>query len=77
MSNSRSCGDLTAKIRLTIDASFPVLAAAVTAGQPVTEPVDRSGCLAPSASAHGRPPSFDREKYRARHTVEKRIGLLK
>ncbi|MFI7288403.1 bifunctional DNA primase/polymerase [Streptomyces anulatus] len=28
-------------------------------------------------SAGGRPPSFDREQYKARHTVENRIALLK
>jgi transposase len=28
-------------------------------------------------SAGGRPPVFDREKYKARHKVENRVGLLK
>ncbi|QCX82615.1 Transposase DDE domain protein (plasmid) [Streptomyces sp. YIM 121038] len=38
---------------------------------------DQAGHRRRRGPAGGRPPGFDREKYKARHKVENRIGLLK
>ncbi|MFE7517639.1 IS5 family transposase, partial [Streptomyces sp. NPDC057540] len=126
----RSRDGLTTKIHLAVDASFHVLATAVTAGQrgdaplftelmnrirvprpsggrPRTRPAhvladrayssreiraylrrrqiphtipekrDQAGHRRRRGSTGGRPPGIDREKYKARHSVENRIALLK
>ncbi|WP_372351043.1 IS5 family transposase [Streptomyces sp. KL116D] len=43
----------------------------------IPEKRDQAGHRRSRGSAGGRPPGFDREKYKARHKVECRIGLLK
>nr|WP_280526693.1 IS5 family transposase [Streptomyces glebosus] len=43
----------------------------------IPEKRDQAGHRLRRGSAGGRPPGFDREKYKARHKVECRIGLLK
>ncbi|MEU8772174.1 IS5 family transposase [Streptomyces griseus] len=43
----------------------------------IPEKRDQAGHRRRRGSAGGRPLSFDREKYKARHTVENRIALLK
>ncbi|WP_443055836.1 hypothetical protein [Streptomyces sp. NBC_00239] len=43
----------------------------------IPEKPDQAGHRRRRGSAGGRPPGFDREKYKARHVVENRIGLLK
>ncbi len=43
----------------------------------IPEKSDQAGHRLRRGSAGGRPPGFDREKYKARHKVECRIGLLK
>lgn len=43
----------------------------------IPEKRDQAGHRRHRGSAGGRPPGFDREKYKARHTVENRIALLK
>lgn len=43
----------------------------------IPEKQDQAGHRLRRGSAGGRPPSFDAERYKARHKVECRIGLLK
>lgn len=43
----------------------------------IPEKRDQAGNRRRGGSAGGRPPGFDREKYKARHVVENRISLLK
>ncbi|WP_432021406.1 transposase, partial [Streptomyces sp. 1222.5] len=43
----------------------------------IPEKRDQAGHRLRRGSSGGRPPAFDREKYKARHKVENRIGLLK
>lgn len=43
----------------------------------ILEKRDQAGHRLRRGSAGGRPPAFAREKYKARHKVECRIGLLK
>ncbi|MGA5509044.1 IS5 family transposase [Streptomyces umbrinus] len=43
----------------------------------IPEKRDQAGHRLRRGAAGGRPPGFDREKYKARHKVECRIGLLK
>ncbi|MFE7113264.1 hypothetical protein ACFU98_43560 [Streptomyces sp. NPDC057575] len=43
----------------------------------IPEKRDQAGHRRRRGSQGGKPPGFDREKYKARHVVENRIGLLK
>lgn len=42
----------------------------------IPEKRDQAGCRLRNGWTGGRPPGFDRERYKARHKVECRIGLL-
>ncbi|GAA2565977.1 hypothetical protein GCM10010398_64050 [Streptomyces fimbriatus] len=85
----RSRGGLTTKIHLAVDASFHVLADRAYSFRrirqylrrrqiphTIPEKRDQAGRRFRNGWTGGRPPGFDRERYKARHKVACRIGLL-